>query len=75
MNESKYSKRVLTPRETKVLQLISEGFTSKKISDHLNINVWTVKTHRNNMMNKLKIHNIAGLTKYALREGLASLVS
>ncbi|MBI4843274.1 MAG: response regulator transcription factor [Nitrospirae bacterium] len=63
----------LTNREREVLQLISEGKTTKEIAAILNVSIKTVETHRQQLMNKLKIHSIAGLTKYAVREGLTSL--
>lgn len=64
---------VLTPREREVLQLLAEGWSTKKIASHLNISVKTVETHRRHIMAKLKVHSIAELTKYAIREGLTSL--
>ncbi|MDO8282938.1 MAG: response regulator transcription factor [Thermodesulfovibrionia bacterium] len=63
----------LTNREREVLQLIAEGNTTKEIAGLLGISIKTVETHRQQLMNKLKIHSIAGLTKYAVREGLTSL--
>jgi len=64
---------VLTAREREVLQLIAEGNTTKKIASQLNVSVKTVDTHRQHIMEKLDIHNIAELTKYAIRLGLTSL--
>jgi two-component system response regulator NreC len=63
----------LTPRESEVLQLIAEGRTTKQIADQLNVSVKTVETHRQQLMNKLNIHSIAELTKFAVREGLTSV--
>jgi len=63
----------LTGREKEVLQLISEGKSTKEIASLLFLSIKTVETHRNNIMHKLKIYNIAELTKYALREGISSL--
>jgi two-component system, NarL family, response regulator NreC len=63
----------LTGREKEVLQLISEGKNTKEIASILSLSVKTVETHRSNIMSKLKIYNIAELTKYALKEGIASL--
>ncbi len=63
----------LTNREREVLQLIAEGKTTKKIAGDLNVSIKTIETHRQQLMNKLKIRSIAGLTKYAVREGLTSL--
>lgn len=63
----------LTPREREVLQLIAEGKTTKEIASVLTVSVKTVETHRQQIMNKLDIHSVAELTKYAIREGLTSL--
>jgi DNA-binding NarL/FixJ family response regulator len=56
-----------------VLQLIAEGLSTKEIAAKLHLSVKTVETHRRQMMDKLGIFNIAGLIKFAVREGLASL--
>lgn len=64
---------VLTPREREVLQLISEGASVKKIASILRVSTKTIETHREHIMKKLNIHSVAGLTKYAIREGLTSL--
>ncbi|MBI9019017.1 MAG: response regulator transcription factor [Phycisphaerae bacterium] len=64
---------VLTAREKEVLQLISEGKSTKKIAMELHISVSTIETHRRQAMEKLNIHSIAELTKYAIREGLTTL--
>jgi DNA-binding NarL/FixJ family response regulator len=64
---------VLTNRECEILQLISEGNSTKKIADILFISPKTVESHRANIMEKLNIHNIPELTKYAIRAGLTSL--
>ncbi len=63
----------LTPREAEILQWIAEGYTSPQIAQRLSISHRTVDTHRTRIMQKLNIHNIAGLVKYALRNGLATL--
>ena len=63
----------LTDREREVLQLMAEGKTSKKIADQLNLSVKTIETHRMKIIEKLNIHTVAELTKYAIREGLTSL--
>jgi len=60
----------LTSREREVLQLVAEGHTTKEIAKTLKLSVKTVDSHREHIMDKLGIHNIAGLTKYAVREGL-----
>lgn len=64
---------ILTMREREILQLIAEGKCTKEIAAMLNISLKTVETHRQHFMRKLNIDNIAGLVKYALREGLTSL--
>ena len=63
----------LTSRERQILQLIAEGKNTKEIASTLNLSIKTVETHRQRVMVKLNIDNIAGLTKYAISEGLASL--
>lgn len=65
----------LTPREREVLQLIAEGRTTKEIASSLSVSVKTVETHRRQIMNKLNVHSIAELTKFAIREGITSLES
>lgn len=65
--------RPLTSREREVLQLLAEGKTSKDIAARLGIAVPTVDTHRRQIMEKLDLHTIAELTKYAIREGLTSV--
>ena len=64
----------LTSREAEVLQLIAEGFANKQIAGELGISVKTVEKHRQQVMNKLKIHDIAGLTRYALGKGVVERV-
>jgi DNA-binding NarL/FixJ family response regulator len=56
-----------------VLQLISEGYKTKDIADNIHVSVKTVESHRRQIMQKLNIHSVAELTKYALREGLTYL--
>lgn len=64
---------LLTPRERQVLQLIAEGKTTKEIAYTLKVSSKTIETYRQQIMDKLDIHTIAGLTKYAVREGLTSI--
>jgi two-component system, NarL family, response regulator NreC len=64
---------VLSGREREVLQLIAEGNSSSEIAQAMHISARTVDTHRHNIMKKLDIHSIAGLTKFAIRNGLCSL--
>ena len=71
--KSQDSLEKLTDREREILQLIAEGCSNRKIAEHLYISVKTVETHKSNLMEKLDIHNIAELTKYALRKGITSL--
>ncbi len=64
---------LLSPREKEILQLMAEGSTTKRIADQLNVSIKTVETHRQHIMDKLKIYSIAELTKYAIKEGITSL--
>lgn len=64
---------VLTAREREVLQLMAEGRTTKETAAQLGVSVKTVETHRKQIMDKLNVHSIAELTKYAIREGLTAL--
>jgi len=61
---------LLTPREREVVQLIAEGKTTKGIAEVLGVSVKTAESHRANIMEKLDIHEIAGLVRYAIRRGL-----
>jgi len=63
----------LTDREREVLQLLAEGRSTKEMADVLGVSVKTIETHRRNIMEKLSIHSVAELTKYAIREGVTSL--
>jgi len=63
----------LSSRETEVLRLIARGRTTAEIAEDLQISVKTVETHRRQIMDKLDLHSIAGLTKHAVRIGLVSL--
>jgi DNA-binding NarL/FixJ family response regulator len=60
----------LGDRERQVLQLVAEGKTTKEIADMLQISVKTAESHRAHLMDKLQIHDTAGLVRYAIREGL-----
>lgn len=62
----------LTPRQREVLQLIAEGHSTKEIAYKLNLSVKTVETHRGELMNRLNIHDLAGLVRYAIRTGLVT---
>ncbi len=61
---------VLTPRQREVLQLIAEGLSNKEIASRLDLSVKTVETHRTELMERLGIHGVAGLVRYAIRGGL-----
>ena len=63
----------LTPREREVLKLIAEGNTNQDIADLLCLSRKTVETHRSNIMDKLDLHKVTDLVKYAIREGLVGL--
>ena len=60
----------LSSRETEVLQLIAEGRLNKQIAGELSLSIKTVEKHRQQLMNKLGIHDIAGLTRYAISKGM-----
>ncbi len=64
---------ILSSREREVLQALAEGKSTKEIASMLKISVKTIETHRKQIMDKLDIHSIAELTKYAIREGLTPL--
>jgi DNA-binding NarL/FixJ family response regulator len=63
----------LTDREREVLALIAEGNSNKEIATRLGIGVRTIETHRERIMRRLDIHSVAGLTKFAIANGLVSL--
>jgi two-component system nitrate/nitrite response regulator NarL len=63
----------LTRREREVLVRIAEGKSNKEIASQLNIGVRTIETHRERIMRRLNIHSVAGLTKYAIANGLIPL--
>jgi DNA-binding NarL/FixJ family response regulator len=62
----------LSSREREVLQMVAEGHTTKEIAEALNLSTKTVDSHREHIMEKLGIRNVAGLTRYAIREGLTT---
>lgn len=63
------ARETLSPREREVLSLIAGGKTTKEIASVLGISVKTADSHRTRLMEKLDIHEVAGLTRYAIREG------
>lgn len=66
-------KAKLTPRESEVLRLISEGLSTKQTATTLKISENTARAHRNNIMQKLDLHKEAALVRYALKEGISHL--
>ena len=62
----------LTPRERQVLQLLAEGNTNRGIAQELVVSVKTVEKHRASLMSKLDIHDLAGLVRFAMNQGLVS---
>jgi two-component system response regulator NreC len=63
---------LLTPREREVLQLVAEGKSNKEVAQLLNLSVYTVETHRSNIMEKLNLHGVPELILYAVRKGIIS---
>jgi two-component system, NarL family, nitrate/nitrite response regulator NarL len=72
-HQSQKGDGLLTNREETVLRLIAEGESNKEIAGSLDISVRTVESHRQNIKSKLDIHTAAGLTKYAIEQGLIKL--
>jgi RNA polymerase sigma factor (sigma-70 family) len=64
--------RLITPREMEVLRLVAEGYTNQEIADRLNVSIKTVQAHRANVMEKLELHNITHLVRFAISAGLIS---
>lgn len=63
----------LTPRQRDVLKLIAEGRSTKQIAEVMNISAKTVETHRALLMNRLNIHDVAGLVRYAIKMGMVTI--
>jgi DNA-binding NarL/FixJ family response regulator len=61
---------LLTPRQREVLQLVAEGHSNKEIASRLNVALKTVETHRTELMERLGIHGVASLVRYAIQVGL-----
>ena len=61
---------LLTPREREILQLVAEGKSNKEVAAILNLSVYTVETHRSNIMEKLKLKSLPELILYAVRKGI-----
>jgi len=70
MTKQSFQADILTDRERQVLQLIAEGNTSKKIATMLGLSTKTAESHRSRIMQKLDIHETAGLVRYAIRRRL-----
>jgi DNA-binding NarL/FixJ family response regulator len=70
--ESTDAPALLTPRQREILQLVAEGRSTKEIASLLELSVKTVETHRAQIMERLDIHDLAGLVRYAVRAGLVS---
>jgi DNA-binding NarL/FixJ family response regulator len=71
-NKRELLRNAISRRETEVLQLLAEGKSTKEIAAGLYVSVKTVETHRKQIMDKLNLHRVAELTKYAIREGLTT---
>jgi DNA-binding NarL/FixJ family response regulator len=70
--ESKAVETPLTPRETEVLKLVAEGLSTKEIAVRLNMSTRTVESHRHAISEKLNLHSIAEMTRYAIKNNLIS---
>jgi DNA-binding NarL/FixJ family response regulator len=68
-----YSRWALTPRQHEVLRMIAESHTTKHIALKLDISVKTVESHRAQLMERLNIHDVAGLVRYAIKTGLVKI--
>ena len=66
------SYELLTLREREILQLIAEGKSNKEVANMLNLSLYTVETHRSNILNKLNLHSVPELILYAVRKGVVS---
>jgi DNA-binding CsgD family transcriptional regulator len=66
------SYELLSPREREILQLIAEGQSNKDIASLLGISVYTIETHRGNILQKLNLHSVPELILYAVRKGVIS---
>jgi len=64
---------LLTPRELEVVQLVAEGYINKEIADQLHISIRTVDSHKNNIINKLKLKTSVDIVKFAIKNGLIKL--
>lgn len=64
---------LLSPRQREILQLLAEGNTNKEIATMLNLSIKTVETHRKELMERLGLHDVAGLVRYAIRMGIVGV--
>jgi len=64
---------ILTQREVEILKLIGEGSTNKEIAKYLHLSAKTIEKHRANIMKKLKLHNTAALTTFAIKKGIVTI--
>jgi DNA-binding NarL/FixJ family response regulator len=64
---------ILTPRQREILQLVAEGHSSKEIAQRLELSVKTVESHRTQLMERLGIHDVSGLVRYAIRLGIVQV--
>ena len=64
---------ILTPRQREVLQFVVEGKSTKEMAHLLNVSIKTVETHRAQLMQRLGVHDVPGLVRYAIKTGLAKL--
>lgn len=64
---------VLTPRQRQVLQLVAEGMGTREIAERLHVSIKTVETHRAQLMDRLNIHDVPGLVRFAIRTGIINI--
>ena len=64
---------LLTPRQQQILQRLAEGATTKEIAYELNLSIKTIETHRAQIMERLDLHDLPALVRYAIRTGLVAL--
>jgi DNA-binding NarL/FixJ family response regulator len=72
LGDAEGGKDVLTARQREILQLIAESLGTKEIAHRLGVSTKTVETHRKLLMDRLNIHDVAGLVRYAIRTGVVS---
>jgi DNA-binding NarL/FixJ family response regulator len=73
INQSNHNSSVqLTTREREIIKLIAEGYRNKDVAEYLSISLKTVEKHRSNLMKKLNLHNVSGITSYAIKNGFVT---